>query len=386
MACIRIRKGRYVLDYRDAFGRRRGPTFPLSAEGLRLAEIQKGRVLAQQGKAAACVYDPDIALKDYIPLWLGLADVRVVKSTARNYRSGLRLHVEPLLGRFRVRDLSRARLKLWVAEVSKTSARGSVSLLISIVTSLLEGAREDGIIESNPAKGLGKALGLSNRDRADDDEIHALDAAQLEAFRAAVRPDFHLAVMVYSYTGLRLAEGMGLQIPDIDLDAAKLLVKRQVAWNDGGGVTPPKTKHSRRRVDLADNLRALLDAELSRRREDAMRTGRSSPWLLFPDMPVPPGKLAHRMAEQLQREVKRAMKAAGLPEYHSIHSLRHTYATLLLQRGESIQYVCDQLGHSSVQITFNTYGRWLPMRPVQGGPNLLSAEKGVDTHGSLRSP
>lgn len=385
MACISERKGKYVLDYRDAFGRRRNETFPLTSEGKRRAEIEKGRVLAAAGRPGECVYDPDITLADYVPVWLDLAAVRVRASTVRNYRSGLSLHVVPLLGRFRIRALSRARLKLWVAEVSRTRARGTVGLLIAVVASVLAGAVEDGILESNPATGLGKALGLASRERGDDD-VHALDAGQLEAFRAAagIVPELRLAFVIYSYTGLRLAEGMGLQLDDVDLDAGQLVIERQIAWNVGGGVTPPKTRRGRRRVDLADDLKELLRERLLRRREESMRTRRYSPWLLFPEWGTPPGPPARAAAERLQNTVKRILKAAGLPLHHSIHSLRHTYATLLLQRGESIQYVCDQMGHSSVQITFNLYGRWLPMRPSRGGPNLLSGEKAMEGLTAMR--
>jgi integrase-like protein len=43
------------------------------------------------------------------------------------------------------------------------------------------------------------------------------------------------------------------------------------------------------------------------------------------------------------------------------HCLRHTFASLLLQQGESPVYVQRQLGHSSIKLTVDTYGKWLPM-------------------------
>lgn len=42
------------------------------------------------------------------------------------------------------------------------------------------------------------------------------------------------------------------------------------------------------------------------------------------------------------------------------HDLRHTYATLLLMQGESPAYVRDQLGHSSIKMTVDIYGHWIP--------------------------
>ena len=43
------------------------------------------------------------------------------------------------------------------------------------------------------------------------------------------------------------------------------------------------------------------------------------------------------------------------------HCLHHTYASLMLQAGESPVYVQRQLGHASIKLTVDTYGRWLPM-------------------------
>jgi integrase len=55
------------------------------------------------------------------------------------------------------------------------------------------------------------------------------------------------------------------------------------------------------------------------------------------------------------------LKAARLPLHHSPHSLRHRFASLLLQQGEAIQYVQRMLGHASITLTVDTYGKWLPM-------------------------
>ena len=50
---------------------------------------------------------------------------------------------------------------------------------------------------------------------------------------------------------------------------------------------------------------------------------------------------------------------AGLPR-RNLHSLRHSFDSLLIQNGESLAYVRDQLGHSSIQITVDTYGHLVP--------------------------
>jgi integrase len=61
----------------------------------------------------------------------------------------------------------------------------------------------------------------------------------------------------------------------------------------------------------------------------------------------------------LRRAFYRVLTAAGLRRIR-FHDLRHTFASLLIQQGESLAYVRDQMGHASIQITVDTYGHLVP--------------------------
>src|SRR5262249_38223901 len=75
---------------------------------------------------------------------------------------------------------------------------------------------------------------------------------------------------------------------------------------------------------------------------------------------------------------KRVLRAAGLPTHHSPHSLRHTFASLLLQGGEPIQYVQRMLGHASITLTVDTYGKWLPIGNKAAVDRLDESSGGQD--------
>lgn len=75
----------------------------------------------------------------------------------------------------------------------------------------------------------------------------------------------------------------------------------------------------------------------------------------------------------LEKASKRALKVANLPQHFSPHCLRHTYASLLLQDGVSPAYVQEQLGHSSIELTVDTYGRWLRKEAPGAGDRLDEA-------------
>jgi integrase len=123
---------------------------------------------------------------------------------------------------------------------------------------------------------------------------------------------------------------------------------------------------SERVVDMADALRAVLVDLQSQRREEAFRNGvRMLPWVLFPDLGEQPDhKAEQRIVKRVRRGMARMLTAAKLPAWHTPHSLRHTYGSLMVSSGASLAYVQQQLGHASITMTVDTYGSWLPKSDV----------------------
>ena len=91
MACIRKRRGKYVVDYRDGAGIRRWVT----CETRRDAEtvlLDKAREARQPTRPAV---DPNITVSDYAERWLREVEVTIKPKTRRSYDSALRLHILP---------------------------------------------------------------------------------------------------------------------------------------------------------------------------------------------------------------------------------------------------------------------------------------------------
>lgn len=118
----------------------------------------------------------------------------------------------------------------------------------------------------------------------------------------------------------------------------------------------PKSGYGRT-VDMSQRLaRVLLRLQVDRKAETLRRGWREMPVWVFCGKDG--GPLARR---GIEKGLKRVLKAAGLPLHFTPHCLRHTYASLLLQMEVSPVYVQRQLGHSSIKLTVDTYGRWLPV-------------------------
>lgn len=69
------------------------------------------------------------------------------------------------------------------------------------------------------------------------------------------------------------------------------------------------------------------------------------------------------------------LRRARLPLHFTPHCLRHMYASLMLQQGESPAYVQRQLGHASIQLTVDTYGKCLLMGTRGSGPTRRGSQR-----------
>jgi integrase len=97
------------------------------------------------------------------------------------------------------------------------------------------------------------------------------------------------------------------------------------------------------------------------REDEAKRRG----WEALPEWVFPSergGPL--QVANVRGRAFKRVLEHAKLPSHITPHCLRHTFASQLLQAGVSPVFVQRALGHSTIALTVDLYGRWLPMRDL----------------------
>lgn len=308
-------------------------------------------------------------LRSYSGKWLELCG-GLKSATVDNYERNLRLHILPALGRTRLRAINRGQVKeLLAAKRREGLSRGSVQLVLATLRSMLAAAVDDELIEANVALGLGRSMRLqqSRTDRAEG--IKAMTGEQLVAFldaASAAVPAWHGLFWVMSRSGVRLGEGLGLQWDDLDADHRQLRVER--SWTRDGLVSTPKSGHGRT-VDLsptaADALPTVVRLSVEHR-ETTRETTRETPWM-FPGADGRP-----RAHEAAQAAFRRARARAGLREF-TPHCLRHTFASILLAAGVPAQYVQQQLGHSSIQLTVDTYGRYLRKKAPAGALDVLEA-------------
>lgn len=348
MTSIFRRKGRagFTLKYRDAKGKDRFRSF-------------RTRALAEQ-KALDLRANPDpgqrITLKDYAATWLRHAEGRIRRGTFSGYECSLVNHLIPALGHLHLTEITRGHVKDMVADkLAAGLGRRTVANIHAVLHNLLAEAIEDGYLSINPAahRGRGGAIGPSRAEVAT--KIKAFDAGQLRAFLEAagqVVPDRLLLFRVLAFTGLRLGEALALRWEDVDEAGHKLRVER--GWTRQR-IEPTKTPAGVRDVDLPAGLVVELAASSKAAQTAALKAGRPrAPWIFASRGGGP------QHHGRIEQDFKRALAGARLPQHFTPHCLRHTFASLHLQAGVSIYYAQRQLGHASIKMTVDLYGRWLP--------------------------
>jgi integron integrase len=186
-----------------------------------------------------------------------------------------------------------------------------------------------------------------------------------------------VATLLYG-SGLRLLEALRLRVKDLDLARNEILVRDGKGQKDRVTMLPAALKR-----DLAAHLKAVRarhDREVARgggdvHLPDAIRlkypsAAKSWPWqYVFPaarESTDPRGgeiRRHHLPETSVQRAVRNAVGQAGITKHASGHSLRHSFATHLLESGYDIRTIQELLGHRDVATTMiythvlNTGGR-----------------------------
>ncbi len=165
-------------------------------------------------------------------------------------------------------------------------------------------------------------------------------------------PLIHLA----TFSGMRRSELLGLRWENINFHHGTVSISQILHCLRGGRIViePPKTAKSRRLVPLSPALalrsyREIVEADLAQ-----LGSTLAGDRLVFSQLdgsPLLPNTVTHAFAKIVRK--------AGL-EGITLHSLRHTHASILLQQGVSSKTVAERLGHSTVVVTLDTYSHVTP--------------------------
>ncbi|QWW18666.1 site-specific tyrosine recombinase XerD [Schaalia sp. 19OD2882] len=274
-----------------------------------------------------------------------LVHLRVEKGssahTVSNYRRDITRYAQDLARQGRAdialvtrHDVEGHLRRLATGELTgRTAAPASVARASSAIRSMHRFAVREGVCVNDPTSGvrtpktgehLPKALSV--------DEVAALLAAAHATDSPVGLRDAALLEVLYA-TGARVSEAVGMSVDDVDLDAELPVVR---FFGKG---------RKERLVPVGSFAREAIGAYLVRARPALSARGRGAHALFLNTRGAPLSR------QSAWASVAAVAQAAGLEGRVSPHTLRHSFATHLLEGGASVRDVQELLGHASVQTT-----------------------------------
>lgn len=332
---------------------------------------------------------PDkLTLREFVEQrWLPVEAGQLRPSTLHSYTRNMKHHVLPTLGAITLQSLDAGRIQALYAKLLREGRADykegtalsprTVRYIHTILRAALAQAVDWDLLMRNPADRVKPpkldAAGNSH------ETIHTWNREQLSLFLAKTRDDrLHSLWLLLATTGMRRGEALGLSWAALDLDNARLSVRRSLVdvTTEATGAKPiysdPKTARGRRTIMLDAGTVAVLRKRKAEQAQERLLLGAGWPDhdLVFTHAD---GRPLH--PERLTRTFTAMPKGFGLPAIR-LHGLRHTWATLALEAGIHPKVVSERLGHSSISITLDTYSHVAPAMQTDAAERVAALISG----------
>ncbi len=303
-------------------------------------------------------------LDAYLSEWLETTiKPKRAPSTYRYYEQMVRLYINPVIGHLPLGNLNAQHVDRLLVHWSQPRVEGtatvpalksnSVNGIRTTLRSALATAWKYKLIDENPVARV-------DRIKSDQKEVEYLTGDEVGRL-IEVSQDHYLGSMIAFalFTGVRIGEALGLSWDDVDFLDGIIRIRQQLQRHDGQFMLlPPKSSSGRRTLSMSAESRELLQ---SQRANQAL-------WASATSEPFNPMGLVFTgtdgrpiYAKTVDKVLKQLADKAEIKKSISFHKLRHTLATHMAASGKvSLSTLKDQLGHSQISLTVNTYGHAVP--------------------------
>lgn len=302
-------------------------------------------------------------------------------STFAGYRKAIDNVLVPWCGDKRLHELTPSDIRDWVGSLTVSLKR--IRNVLLPLRAVLDEAVADEEIPLNPLTKLKLAKLVAPSQRVSDFEPDPYTESEVKLLLENIPLPQRFGFQLWSYTGIRTGELVGLRWPRVDLEAGTIkIVETTTARLDKAR---PKTPAGIRTIPLLPAAR------------EAVELLRAYTQLGDDRVTVNPRSTRADLAwddKTLAKVWRAGHKGTGI-RYRNPYQLRHTFASNLLSQGESLAYIARLLGHKTVEMVTRNYARFVEQGerlgfdrpPRQYGMRKLWSQEihSVFTHKSGRS-
>lgn len=291
------------------------------------------------------IENKNVTIDEWIKVWVPYAQDNWSISTKQNIESAIEFHISPLIGNQKLSSLNKITYKRNFIDKLRQENKYKESTIQAwhkIVMRMINAAVNNQILPSNTLTGFKFDSSNNVRSFTKDELQQFITVLESKDIRTQI------IFLTLLKTGMRKGELMGLRWKDIDLTERNFDIN---STRGDYGENKPKTKTSIRKVYFDDSLLALIKKYKSYEKERLLKKGRilkDEDYFILSsrNLPIQQSKITY-IFRLLCEEAK-------VPNI-TVHGLRHTHATFLIEAGANIKYVSNRLGHKNINITLDVY-------------------------------
>ncbi|MFE2558897.1 tyrosine-type recombinase/integrase [Streptomyces sp. NPDC059352] len=371
---------RWAVRWRDPEGSQRKKLFKRKPDAQRYAAELKS---SMDGGSYINPTTQQTTFREVAAKWQAANGIQHRPSTVANVDRSLKRHILPTFGDREIGAIKKADVQDWVTERAAVLAPSTLEVVYGTLRAVFAWAVGE-YIPVSPCDSRGRADRVRLPSKTAK-EVVPLSTAQVSALLDAAPDRYRAAILLTAASGLRQGELFGLEPKHVR--DGEIEVRQQVSVIDGKGVhiAPVKSSSSRRVIPvptaITDAVRAHLDAfpvtpQVMADTTDGSRRERKVR-LVFttaPGEPVQRSPWSRAWRKMVTDANKVLDDGQQVPPGTTLHTLRHTYASLLIKHGESVKVVQKRLGHASAAITLDTYSH---LWPDSASTTRLAVEQGL---------
>ena len=349
---IRLRAdGRYEGIYTVGHDPITGKLIRKSVYGKTQKECAKKLREAISAVDAGTYVEPSkMTVEQWLNTWLAEYCKDIKMRTLDKYRSTVRIHLIPALGRIKLSALNKIQVQQAInrlGEGDNPLAAKSIHDAHGILHRALQQAVEIEIIAKNPSDNC-------KMPRVVKKEIKPMDKQQIGVFIEEIKASrFGNVFMFDLLTGLRMGEMLALSWDCVDFEKSTLRIYRQLHQVKDRYVFGTLKNDKPRFVPLPASALELLRKQQAQQRIWKLAAG--ALWENSDDLVFTNEVGRHLAPNTVRAELSRVTERMNLEGFR-FHDLRHSYATLCLSEGVDIKTLQSNLGHHTPAFTMEQYG------------------------------